>query len=182
MAVPALTIRITRSKKRQQLLSRFKDMQREVKQSSQSFKRTAVKEFERVVENPGGKPWQHKPKFVGGVFITPNGDKISLVVEPIGPDAKYWEWTSRGTKPHIITARNAPTLYFRGSYDAKTKAGNPPTYGGSGKSSGAYVRKLEVQHPGTTPRLFEEAIGKTLQREWKRTVENAIRRGVRKAG
>lgn len=177
MTVPAIAVRVTRSKKRQQLLSRFKDMQDEVKQSLQRFKKPAVAEFEKVTDN-----WKHKPKFVAGVFITPRGDEISLVVEPVGGNAKYWEWTSRGTKPHLITASKAPTLYFRSEYTPKTKPGNPPTYGGSGTAGGGFVRKIQVQHPGTEPRLFEEAIGKTLIKDFRREVENAVRRGLRKAG
>lgn len=177
MAVPAVTIRIVRSKKRQQLLSRFRDMQDEVKSSLERFRKPAVAEFEKVTDN-----WKRKPKFVAGVFITPSGDEISLFVEPAGENAKYWEWTSRGTRPHIITARNAPALYFRRNYTPKTQPGNPPTYGGSGRSSGAFVRTLQVQHPGTTPRLFEEAIGGRIANDFRREVENAIRRGLRKAG
>lgn len=177
MAVPAIAVRVTRSKKRQQLLSRFKDAQQEVKVSLQRFKKPAVDECKKYVTG-----WSGDPKFVAGVFITPNGDMISLIVEPVGDWAKKWEWTSRGTKPHLITASKAPTLYFRSEYTPKTSPGNPPTYGGSGAVGGGWVRKVQVQHPGTTPRLFEEAIGKTLIKDFRREVENAVRRGLRKAG
>lgn len=175
MAVPAIVIRVVRSPKRQRMLARMGDAYEEIlKTLRNDIGKKAQAIAEDVVSN-----WKNKPKFVTSPFVEP--DSISIFVEPIGPNAKYWEWTSRGTRPHIIQAKNKPFLIFRKEYEPKTTVGPPPTWGNSGKSSGDYVRKVTVQHPGTEPRHFEEYIGNELKNDFRRKIENAFRRGVRRS-
>jgi hypothetical protein len=142
-------------------------------------RKQAVALANEIVDN-----WENKPKFVASLFV--ERDSIALYVEPIGPNAKLWDWTSRGTKPHIIAAGTRlkggrkSKLLFKRNHTPKTTPG--PTWGGSGKSSGPWVSKRVVKHPGTKPRKFEEWIGKQIKADFRREVENAFRRGMRKAG
>lgn len=127
---------------------------------------------EKVVAN-----WEHKPAFQARLTT---GQSIILYVYPIGPNAKYWIWTSRGTKRHTISAKNAPVLAFPSSYAPKTRP-RGPSYGGPGKSSGETVFAMEVDHPGTKARHFEEAWARWSKKWFRREIENAMRRGSRRA-
>ena len=138
----------------------------------QRVKPKLIKDFEKVVAN-----WDNKPQFKAKKSI---GKDIVVYVFPTGPNAKYWIWTSRGTKPHKIKAKPGGVLVFPTGYTPKTSPSGP-SYGGPGKSSGETVFATEVKHPGTEPRKFEEDIGKKANKWFKKEIENAMRRGARKA-
>lgn len=182
MASPAIAIRMIRSPMRQHLISRYHDAYEEVRIAlDQQVRKRAVALANEVVDN-----WENKPKFVASLFVEKN--KISLYLEPIGPNAKLWEWTSRGTKAHKIypgklmgTGKKRSRLMFRKNYTPKTTA-TGPTYGGPGTKSGPWVSAKMVKHPGTKARKFEEWIGKQIKSDFKREIEQAFRRGMRKAG
>ena len=130
------------------------------------------KEFKKRVTG-----WKGKPVFASRKVIT--ADYIALDVFPQGPNADKWIWTSRGTKRHPITARRAPLLIFRLGYNAKTQPIDQ--YGvGSGKATGEWRSKKTVMHPGTRARKFEESISKKNEAWFKRRIENAFRRGIRR--
>jgi hypothetical protein len=176
--MPAIAIRVTRSPKRQRLVSMHKSAVDEIRSTiDKKVKKRAIEYCEKVVSN-----WEHKPKFIGSTYI--DSDKISLYVEPVGENAKYWIWTSRGTKPHQISAgtvikkKRSSLLAFRKNYNPKTRPG--PTYGGPGKGSGPIVFARVVNHPGTRPRKFEEWIGKNIKGEFRSDIEAAFRRGSNK--
>jgi len=122
--------------------------------------------------------WEHKPDFKARKRVTRTG--ISLYVYPTGENAKYWQWTSRGTKPHIIEPKRAAALRFPSLYQPKTTP-RGPGYKGSGKSSGPIVFALKVHHPGTKARKFEEAWARYNKKWFRKEMENAIRRGARRA-
>lgn len=122
--------------------------------------------------------WEHKPEFRAMKRVT-RGD-IRVYIYPTGPNKKYWIWTSRGTKPHVIEPKNAPVLAFPSIYTPKTTV-RGPGYKGPGTSSGPTVFAMHVEHPGTKPRHFEEAWGRWAKTWFRREMENAIRRGARRA-
>jgi len=180
MASPAIAIRMIRSPMRKTLISRYYDAYEEVRIAIDGqVKKRAIELANEIIDN-----WDNKPKFVASLFVT--RDKISLYVEPTGPNAKSWDWTSRGTKPRLITAGTRlmggrkNKLLFKRNHTPKTTPG--PTWGGSGKSSGPWVSKRTVKHPGTKARKFEEWIGKQIKADFRKEIEGAFRRGMRKAG
>ena len=123
--------------------------------------------------------WEHKPEFKSRKTITQ--DYVAVDVFPAGPNKKYWIWTSRGTKPHIIKPkRKGYPLRFPTGYAPKTSP-RGPSYGGPGTSSGPEVTAMVVHHPGTKPRHFEEAWKRYALKWFRKTVENAMRRGARRA-
>ena len=131
-----------------------------------------VKEFAKIVKN-----WKGKPRFIAK--SNKNRGSFVLSVRVAGKEAQKWRWVSRGTKgPYQIRAKNAPTLAFRTNYVPKTKPGG--FWGGPGKATGNWRTPIEVTHPGIKPRHFEEEISKTFQPEFRRRIENLIRREVRK--
>lgn len=127
---------------------------------------------EKVVAN-----WEHKPKFGSKKTI---GKDISVYVYPTGPNAKYWTWTSRGTKEHRIPKTGDKLLAFPSTYTPKTTP-QGPGYGGPGESSGDMVIVHPFVHPGTRPRHFEEAWTRYTKKWFKKTIEAAMKRGARKA-
>ena len=128
---------------------------------------------EKIVAN-----WEHKPEFKARKLVSRSG--IILYVYPTGPNKQYWIWTSRGTRSHKIRPKTAKMLVFPSVYTPKTTP-RGPSYGGPGTSSGDTVFAAEVDHPGTKPRHFEEAWARWAKKPSQREIENAMRRGARKA-
>jgi len=135
--------------------------------------------FNRIVAH-----WsdEHRPAFKAMKKITKQG--ISIYVFPAGPNAKIWKWVSvTGTKIHDITIKVAQWLIFRwdgkGSYKARTSAGGH--YGGPGQATGRMRKFKKVTHPGFEPRGFEVHIARWYAPKFYKYIENAFRRGIRKA-
>jgi hypothetical protein len=136
---------------------------------------------ERIVAN-----WEHKPEFKARKVVTRGA--IAVDVWPTGPNKKYWVWVSRGTGLYGPKHRKYPikprkpggVLAFPSVYTPKTRP-RGPSYGGPGTSSGPTVFAMHVEHPGTKPRHFEEAWARWGKTWFRREMENAIRRGARRA-
>jgi hypothetical protein len=133
--------------------------------------------FEDIVAN-----WEHKPKFIATTKRT--SDEIKLITRIAGKNAKIWQYVSRGTKPHPITARRGKTLAFMwggpGSYQPKTYPG--PSWGGPGTVRGGKMAyPVSVEHPGSEGRKFEEWIAKVEGPRFQGRISAAIRRGKNKA-
>ena len=122
--------------------------------------------------------WEHKPDFKAMKKVTRGAAKV--YVYPAGENKKYWIWVSRGTKPHVIRPKRAKVLAFPSVYQPKTTA-RGPGYKGPGKSSGPTIFAKEVHHPGTKARHFEEAWARWAKTWFRREMENAMRRGARRA-
>jgi hypothetical protein len=110
------------------------------------------------------------------------GDHISTKVQaPPSHGADKWVWL-RGTEPHTIKPKSAGgTLAFPTGYQPRTRPGAGGQYKGPGKATGETVFAKEVKHPGTKPRKLEEAIVRWIKPYFYKEIENAMRRGVRKA-
>jgi len=128
-------------------------------------KPAVLKMMREVVEgkrySTSGDAWKHKVDF-RAKFQIRGGDGV-LYAYPTGENKKYWIWTSRGTKPHPIDAKNAPFLIF--PYGGPGQAPKTRTPRGSGGSFGGpgvtkWAKVTHVDHPGTKARLFEEQIMK----------------------
>ena len=120
--------------------------------------------------------WKHKPTWKATLKTPRNTSELTVI--PSGTNAKLWVWTSRGTKPHRIAARRARTLAFQTNYSARTQPVG--RYGvGTGKSTGPWVYPRAVSHPGTKARKFEETVIQQEQAWFFRTMNQAVRRGVR---
>jgi len=115
--------------------------------------------------------WDHKPK----IFARKNYAvmRMSLWVHPGGSNERFWLWTSKGTKAHLITAKNAARLRFRDNYQARTLPGGLYNVG-SGRSTGAWRAPVTVNHPGTAPRDFEKYIAEEMQEFFDETIQQAV--------
>ena len=153
---------------------RWTEIAKEVERSMESTVKPRILEYaEKIVAN-----WEHEPQFKARKSVGRGG--IVLYVYPIGPNAQYWIWTSRGTKRHPIRAKKGSTLAFPTGYVPKTTP-RGPSYGGPGKATGPTVFAVEVDHPGTKARHFEEAWARWAKTWFRREIEAAMRRGARRA-
>lgn len=135
-------------------------------------RKALLKMFNNIVAN-----WDHQPKSIA--TMGEKGGDFVLSVRVTGKEANKWRWVSRGTKgPYKIRAKRARTLLFRKNYDPRTKPGY--VFGLPAVSSGPWRAPVEVTHPGIEPRLFEEEISERFAPEFRRRIENTIRREMRK--
>lgn len=140
-------------------------------------KPAVLKMFKEVVVgkrySESGDAWKHKVQFKARFQI--RGNDAILYVFPAGKNKKYWIWTSRGTKPHPIDAKNAPFLVFPyGSAAPKPKTSPPRGSGRTFGGPGGWARVKHVDHPGTKARLFEEQIMKEYTPKFRKLVRKTI--------
>lgn len=138
----------------------------EVKDELKQVAEESIVDFEKTTST-----WAHKPDFK--VEETDEGVMVTTDDEP-------WNWTDKGTPPHVITARNAPALVFRSPFRAKTKAHTIASYQGF---VGNQVNVLkEVHHPGTEAREFSETIAERWQPKVTKRVRDRLKAGIEAPG
>lgn len=129
--------------------------------------RGIAREFDKTTAT-----WQgERPKFE--VLIGLTGNDATVVVGPSGSDkaVNKWVWLDKGTKPHLIRARNKPRLVFKAGYSPKTKVGAFTSFPGG--SYGPTVATFQVQHPGTEARGWSKLIVKQRQKRFKQNLAKA---------
>lgn len=179
--MPTIAYRTVRSRRK---FVRHAEVRRELSRVLDGpVKKRFLKQFSRIVAS--WKP-ENKPKFKARKFIRP--DSISVDVFPTG-NTEIYMFVTKGTKRHKIpsvpkSGVGKDFLFFRwagpGSY--KPKTGPRGKFRGPGRvSAGApLVRMKQVDHPGNKPRDFEGVIRKRNLKWWRRTMENAWRRALRR--
>ena len=147
--------------------NRRHELEQRVKSKYKQFETTVAKDMDNSV-----KTWRGKPKF--RYVITRDKNKEVFAVEifvgappPIGQsgtlqkkrrslgfNGRKWLWMDKGTKPHRIERRDAPTLVFKVGYKRATKY----RYRIAEKAykHGATVFPLRVRHPGVSARHFSD--------------------------
>ena len=124
--------------------------------------------------------WEDRPLFKADITSTGRRD-ITLRTYPTGSEdaVNHWMWTDQGTPPHIITARNAPTLNFQAGYTPRTKVRKYKS--GAKKRFGAWRRPVVVHHPGTTAREWSQDLSKRREKPFQQRMEGAMRRAANNA-
>ncbi len=100
-------------------------------------------------------------------------------------------WLDQGTGKYgkrkaaypIVPKAPNTVLTFRGGYSPKTGVGprGLQAYGGLGRATGEIIRAKKVMHPGIQPRKFSVVLSQRLKPPFHVRIENALRRGVRRA-
>ena len=145
-----------------------------------------LKMMKEVIEGKrysiSGEKWEHDRINFRARFQMRGQDAI-LYAYPSGPDKEYWTWTSRGTRPHGIDAKNAPYLVFPiGGRDQMPKTPPAPRFGAPiipSLGTEKWVSVKHVDHPGTKPREFEERIMKDYAKDYRKLINNTIRNVIR---
>lgn len=135
-----------------------------------------TKQHRRVVQR-----WSTgKPVFAYRVTVKPT--YVRVTVFPRGPYAQRYKYVDLGTKgPYVIRAKHKPYLHFQGGYDAKTAPGAKYNVG-LGGNTGNWAKKKQVVHPGIQARGFSEKFNKEVLIGFRRDINNALRRAIRRAG
>lgn len=168
------TVRLVRSQLRQELLRHHARMREEVNQEMRDIGEELKAWHDLVVRD-----WTNRPGFE--IFYVIGPYRIVVGVRPTGRNAMIWQYVNEGTDPHLIFPR-APggKLKFRTAYTARTAAVAKVNPAG-GRSSGPWVTKDFVNHPGSEARQFTETFEDNLRKDFRRRAENAIRRGIRRS-
>jgi len=130
------------------------------------------------------KGWKHAVTFDSSRKRTPT--ESSVYVYPAA-NKRIWGFVTLGTKGGYLIPTSPPArgrdglLHYQVDYSARTAPGGQ--YGlGTGQKSGKWVTPGQVTHPGIEkPREFEKRIAKDYTPEFRRVMENAMRRGIRAA-
>ena len=104
----------------------------------------ALEDFEATA-----KTWSHQPDF------TAKQQKDGWI---IGTKDKVWNILEKGSPAHDIVATKIALRFPGGPYRAKTRPGFIGSQ--SGGSSGPFVFRGKVHHPGTAPRGWSTLIAK----------------------
>lgn len=133
------------------------------------------------------KGWKKvKARFAPRVEIKPG--MLRAFADIAGTGKKIFGYIDQGTglygpkrKKYVIKPK-APNkvLKFQKGYKPKT-APVAQINVGPGKASGKWVRAVKVIHPGIKARKFTETVSKELKPSFDRRIDNAFRRGLRKA-
>jgi hypothetical protein len=119
--------------------------------------------------------WKHKPQFVT-LTDTSRGELTIAVLT----DDEIYGYVDEGTKgPYVIRPKRARALRFPGVFRAKT---SPGVIGStSGFKGGDNVYAKQVIHPGIKARNFSKTIEKKWSSRYKRRMEKAMKRAVKKS-
>lgn len=141
--------------------------------------------------------WKNKPKFTKKLTIRRTLLAVDVTVDKRTKAGKIFTYVSGGTgkwgknaRPYKIRAKTRNgvpgKLKFQTNYIPKTEAVKPNAHiakanVGPGVAIGPWRQADEVEHPGIEPRHFVEVAVNGLQPSFRKRIENAIRRAVRRA-
>jgi len=92
---------------------------------------------------------------------------------------KIYGYLDEGTRPHIIRAKNAPTLAFNtAGFVSKTKPNSINTRAGRAARPPKAFPK-QVMHPGFPPRNFTKIIQKRSEKRYANNVRKAVKNALR---
>lgn len=127
----------------------------------------------------------NKPKFKIRVTIKPLFTLIEI--NPDGQKSNVFIYVDQGTglygdkkQAYLITPKEpGGMLKFRTGYSAKT-APVAKINVGTGQATGDWVSTPEVLHPGIKGRKFTDTVINELKPDFRRRINNALRRAVNK--
>ena len=108
--------------------------------------------------------WNHQPDFA---IDQPSADR-----RVVGTDDDIYGYVTHGTKPHVIVAHGKALAFPGGGFRPKSR----PRYIGANKGSkgGAIIFRPRVNHLGSAPREFDEAIAEKWRKELPVVMQRAI--------
>lgn len=163
---------------------KWADIVKEVKKTCDTVVKPELITYpERIVaswkaeDRPGFRAWKRVTKKAITVGFYAVGGK--------GKD--IWKWLTEGTglygpkhKKYPIVPKKAKVLRFRTGYQPKTRPGAGGQYKGPGIATGEIVHTKKVMHPGIRPRPFPKVISRWYTPKFRRHIENAMRRAIRR--
>lgn len=138
---------------------------REAAKTLNDIIKKAEREFKKTTAT-----WNRKPEF--RIDRARKGNLVAMVYT----DNEIYGYVVRGTRPHVITPKAAPSLRFQTGFTSKTMPRKITSRRGG--RSGPIVSTRLVNHPGTEPRDFDIVIAEMLQPELVKEVRNDIKRAA----
>jgi hypothetical protein len=154
--------------------------------SSSSFRMTMINKMRAVGKEIAvdfqatTKTWTHQPEFKQEMSLQGPGPVLMISTED-----EIWKMLNAGTKPHPIFAgiytgkSDKKVLAFPGVFVPKTTPGLIGS--GPGGSSGDMVHTPYVNHPGTAPRLWDDAITAKWESRFKEQMQDAMSEWAKKS-
>ena len=147
-------------------------MQAEMLKALKSSAKQLLAAHEQVVST-----WNPPAKFI----LHTETSRLQWTLWVYTLDDRY-RWTDKGTKPHQIRAKTPSGLIFKTGYKAKSKVGGLSPVVGGGRSSGPWIRKQVVNHPGTKARDFTGQIKKRYDPLFRKEMAAAMFRAAKASG
>lgn len=171
-----------RSSLRQTLIRQDKSIRKELRAEMQDV----AQEFADWLTVATNTWKQVKVRFAPRVEIKPG--MLRAFVDVAGTGKKIFGYIDKGTgkygpKKKAYEIKPKPpnkVLAYQKGYKPKTGPGAQINIG-PGKATGKWVRVKKVMHPGIQPRDFTKTVGKELKPSFDKRIDNAFRRGIRKA-
>lgn len=120
--------------------------------------------------------WKHKPTWEDSQTI--KKDYISMFVYAAGRYEEQYGYVSKGTRDHLIAARNVSRLRFQRGYVAATRPGRLRAT--SARRFGEVITPTVVHHPGIKARDFPELVAKEHLPDFEHDMQAAANRAALK--
>ncbi len=124
---------------------------------------TAAAKATKVDFDVTTQTWRKRPTFT---IEEQPGERI------IATDNEIYGYVNDGTRPHVIRAKNAPSLVFGVPSSPKTAVRVVGSTAGS--RGNTIVRVKQVNHPGTDAREFDQVIADKWETKLPQIVQRAI--------
>lgn len=162
-----------KSEMQRRLIAQDKALKEELQAVAEQYSIEVRGKHEAVVRD-----WTHRPPFKSSVYVSKR--QVQAQVWPAGKNAKFYKWVDRGTKEHDILPKKFNYLKFQTGYSTRTATAAKFNVG-NGRKFGAWRSIRVVHHPGTKARRFSEIFREDVLPAFRKDVENAMRRALRKA-
>lgn len=141
-----------------------------------------LKDLGKDTEKELAKPtanWNSPPSFktdIGG-----NTNQLVMTVGPVGAQAAKYTRIDFGTPARVIYPRKpGGVLKYQRGYMASTVPGTLRSR--TARRSGKFVYKKYVHYPGIQARYFSKQVYKKMRPEFRRRMENLVKREARRGG
>lgn len=125
--------------------------------------------------------WKIEVKFLMTKIINEKG--ITVKAFPSGTGAKYWKWATRGTKGHTIRVKKKHTQKFHKFKRYKPALGIPPKGARMNPAlrAAGIAFRYQLFVPARPGKFYEKQVALEYNLEFRRDMENIVKRGVRAA-
>ena len=169
--------RVVRSPFRAELIRRDRKVKKEVREELTLIGNLVIGELDEGVSD-----WTNQPEFKKTLTLQPALIAVLVTTKGRKKANKIFKYVDEGTKGpyYIFPKKKGGRLRFKTGYDPKTQ---PPGKfkAGTGQSFGEWVSKEFVLHPGIKARNFIKTIDENIKPTFRRRIENALRRGMRRS-
>lgn len=169
--------RLIRSTKRKRLVEDYQRTRKVVKEELRAHGEVVRRELEKETSD-----WKSQPRFIVRVIANPQEMRVTVRPDRRYKSAKIFKYVDEGTVPHVIKPVKAKALRFNWGGYGSVRPKTAPAAGPARLSSGAKLKTVfrqRVNHPGNEPRHITKRVSKRTRPQFRRRMENTLRRLVR---